>query len=208
MKSLFVKLGVVVSYLFSLRVRDMITSLYVCFYTGFQKRFFKSFGERSYIVPKLRMLVGSKCIEIGKDCVIGKNAKLTAYMSYRNKMYTPSLIIGDNVQIGDNVHITCINQIRIGNGVLMGSSVLITDNNHGSACYSDLIVRPVDRNLVSRGEVIIEDDVWIGEKASIMSGVKIGHGAIIGANVIVTKDVPAFTIVVGQPTRYLLPKDT
>lgn len=203
MKNVILKLGCIVSYVFTLRIRDMITAINLYFYTGTQKRFFKRFGKGSCIVPTLRMLVGANCIEIGKDCVIGKNAKLAAYVSYGDKKYNPSIIIGDNVQIGDNVHITCINHIKIGNGVLMGSSILITDNNHGSSSNSDMLIRPVERELSSRGEVIIEDNVWIGEKASIMSGVKVGYGAIIGANVVVTKDVPAYSVVVGQPMRYI-----
>lgn len=78
---------------------------------------------------------------------------------------------------------------------------LITDNSHGGFDREQLKLRPNIRPLVSKGEVIIDDNVWIGEKASILPGVHIGEGAIIGAGAVVTKDVPPFSVVVGNPAR-------
>ena len=62
---------------------------------------------------------------------------------------------------------------------------------------------PNQRRLTSKGPVVIEDNVWIGEKASILSGVHIGKGAIIGAGAVVTKDVPAGHMALGVPARIL-----
>ncbi len=114
------------------------------------------------------------------------------------------IVIGNRVQLNDYVHIGAVDQVVIGNDVLIASKVFITDHNHG--CYSNEHIEsspsenPTDRELYS-APVIIEDKVWIGESVSIMPGVKIGHGAIIGAGSVVTKDVEKNTIVVGVPAK-------
>lgn len=88
--------------------------------------------------------------------------------------------------------------ISIGKNVLTGKKILITDNSHGK--YAD-DVPPSKRKLFSKGHVIIEDNVWIGEKVSILPGVRIGKSAIIAANAVVTKDVEPYSIVAGIPAR-------
>ena len=113
----------------------------------------------------------------------------------------PILEIGDNVSIGEYSHITCANKITIGNGVLTGRFVLITDNAHGKCTNEDSDIAPLQRNIYSKGEVIIKENVWIGDKATILPGVTIGKGAVIAANAVVTKDVPDYTIVAGVPAK-------
>ncbi len=65
------------------------------------------------------------------------------------------------------------------------------------------MVAPLVRPLYSKGPIIIEDDVWLGEKVSVMPGVHIGRGAIIGANSVVTKDIPAYAVAVGSPAKVI-----
>ena len=204
MKRFFRHIAYLFSFLVSAKVLNALWSVKINLYTGFYKRFFGAFGEDSLIVPKLRSIVGADCIQIGNNCVLGKNAKLCVYKKdCSNKESRPQLLIGNGTEIGDNVHITCISRIVIGNNVLMGSNVLITDNSHGTTQYNELRKHPVDRELFSRGEVYIEDDVWISEKASIMPGVRIGRGSVIGANTVVTKNIPPYSVVVGQASRIL-----
>lgn len=62
---------------------------------------------------------------------------------------------------------------------------------------------PDDRPLVCKGEIHIGDNVWIGEKAAVLSGVTVGDGAVIGANSIVTHDVPPYSVVAGCPARII-----
>ena len=82
--------------------------------------------------------------------------------------------------------------------------VMITDNSHGHTDnISELKINPIDRPLVSKGPVVIEENVWIGEKVSIMPNVTIGRGSIIAANAVVTKSVPAYSIVGGCPARVI-----
>lgn len=62
---------------------------------------------------------------------------------------------------------------------------------------------PLFRPLFSKGPVIIGKNVWIGDKATILPGVTIGDGSIIGANSVVTKDVPAYSVVAGNPAKII-----
>ena len=91
----------------------------------------------------------------------------------------------------------------IGNNVLMGRKIFITDNNHGGSDRGNLDIPPSLRQLYSNGPVIIEDNVWIGEKVSILSNLHIGKGAIVAANAVVTKDVPPYAIVGGCPAKII-----
>jgi len=75
--------------------------------------------------------------------------------------------------------------------------------SHGDTSLAHLSLPPVCRPLFSKGKVIIEDDVWIGEGAAILPGVVIGRGAIIGTNAVVTKDVDPYTVVGGVPARII-----
>ena len=62
---------------------------------------------------------------------------------------------------------------------------------------------PQKRPLYSKGAVFIGDNVWIGDKATILPGVKIGEGAVVAANAVVTKDVPAYSMVAGNPAKVI-----
>ncbi len=83
--------------------------------------------------------------------------------------------------------------ITIGNGVFIGPKVNLITINHDPD--------PENRSATYGCPIVIEDKVWIGINATILPGVKIGYGAIVGAGSIVTKDVPAMTIVAGNPAR-------
>jgi len=112
--------------------------------------------------------------------------------------------IGSDTMFGKHNHITASNSIVIGKGVRTGSYVLITDNSHGDTSDKEQMkMNPNDRPIYSKGAVVIGDFVWIGEKAAIMPNVTIGYGAVVGANAVVTKDVPPYTIVAGCPARVI-----
>ena len=149
--------------------------------------------------------IGEKYISIGDNTSIGDNGRLTAYGYYEKtkQHFTPLLTIGNNCNIGEQSHITAINCIMIGNNVLTGPRVLITDNAHGDSLFKLLDTAPTERFLYSKGKVVIEDNVWIAEGAMIMPGVRIGKGSIIAANSVVTKDIPSYSVAAGTPAKII-----
>ena len=108
---------------------------------------------------------------------------------------------GKNITIGKNVFINacCKFQdqggITIGDGVLIGHNVTLATLNHDE--------RPEFRQNIYPNPIKIGDNVWIGSNATILAGITIGNGAIIGANAVVTKDVPQNTIVAGVPAKVI-----
>lgn len=152
---------------------------------------------------KLGDLVGGDCITIGSGCRFQKELYLTAWKNFAGGSFIPEITIGNNVSFGAYNHITAVNKIVIGDGVLTGKWVTITDNSHGDTEYTTLQSLPKRRPLVSKGPVIIGDNVWIGDKATILPGVTIGEGVVIAANSVVTKDVPAYSVVAGIPAKVI-----
>ena len=113
------------------------------------------------------------------------------------------ITIGRDCNFGAFNHITASNKIIIGDNCLTGKWVTISDNDHGTTNLEDLKKRPQDRDIVSKGPVIIGENVWIGDKATILGGVTIGNGAVIAANSVVTKDVPPYSVVGGIPAKVI-----
>ena len=154
---------------------------------------------------------GGQYMTIGDGSYFGDYFYLTAWdkyscrdrESYGIQTFTPSLTIGEKCSFGAFNHITCVNMISIGDNLLTGKWVTITDNSHGMSGMDIQKNPPIERPLYSKGPVIIGNNVWIGDKATILSGVTIGDGAIIGANTVVTKDVPPYSVVVGNPARII-----
>lgn len=142
-----------------------------------------------------------KYMKIGDNFYMGANSRLEAWDFYEpaSQHFTPQIEIGNNVRINGNLHIGAINKIIIGNDVLMGNGVFITDHAHGNGSLEECNIPPNDRKLFSKGPVIIGDKVWIGEHVTILPGVSIGEGCIIGAGAVVTRSLPPFSIAAGVP---------
>jgi acetyltransferase-like isoleucine patch superfamily enzyme len=148
-------------------------------------------------------LTGGKYIKIGKNFHASYRLRIEAWDQYKNVFFEPSIIIGDNVSFSDNCHVGAINLIKIGNNVLFGSNVYITDHFHGTSSSSDLGIHPLERDLCSKGSVIIEDDVWVGDGVCIMPNVSIGSSCIVGANSVVTKSFPSNCVIAGCPAKII-----
>ena len=140
---------------------------------------------------------------LGDGLTTGVNVRLDAFAPTGSQ---PVLRIGRHVQLNDAVHIGAVERVEIGDHTLIASRVFISDHNHGIYNERDIgsnpTVPPVERPLVSK-PVKIGCNVWIGEQVCILPGVTIGDGAIVGAGSIVTKDVPARSIVVGNPAKVI-----
>ncbi len=121
-----------------------------------------------------------------------------------NLIYWPVNIYGkDSVSVGDScainafVHIWGSGGVEIGNRVMIASHVVVTSLTH------DYLQKSMRFSPVIKKPVYIADDVWIGSGAIVLPGVRIGEGAVIGAGAVVTKDVPAQAIVVGNPAKII-----
>lgn len=169
----------------------------------FNKCLSSRFKKMEGLIISPKQIIGEQYISIGKGTVVSKDVILTAWDKYENDLFNPSIIIGENSSIGEYAHITACHKIIIGNGVLTGRYIYISDNAHGNMCYEETDIPPIKRPLSVKGPVIIEDNVWIGERVCILSGVHIGKGAIIAANAVVTHDVPSYTIVGGVPAKII-----
>lgn len=110
--------------------------------------------------------------------------------------FSTKVKLGDNSGIGIKANIA--GPCTIGNNVIMGPEVNIFTKNHNT----DRIDVPIKfQGDTEIKEVIIGDDCWIGCRAIILPGVNIGKGAVIGVGAVVSKDVPDFAVVVGNPGR-------
>lgn len=139
-----------------------------------------------------------KCFKsVGKKVYIGTGCSFT----YK------TISIGDDVSIGQGCHFhSAHGEIIIGNHVMFGPGVHIHGGNH---VFDQVGVYMKEINVKTIGDdglIIIEDDCWIGAKAIILKGVKIGRGSIIGAGSIVTKDVPPYSIYSGVPMKRIRPR--
>lgn len=160
---------------------------------------FKKFGCKSLLAPGITLL-SPQHISIGNNTSIMRHCVLE---TCPNAQLQPNLIIGNNVSIGEYTHITCAQKIEIGEGLLTGRFVLITDNGHGKSSADEISIPPILRPVHSNGPIKIGRNVWIGDKATVLPNVTIGDGVIIAANAVVTKDVPAYTIVAGCPAKII-----
>lgn len=171
-------------------------------YTYYLSNSISKIGDHLLIMKPITLVGGSR-IEIGRNVVIGRYSILTAFTKRMHQTFAPIIKIGDSCNFGEYNHITCINQITIGKGVLTGRWVTITDNSHGESTLSDLNIEPKKRDVISKGPVVINDDVWIGDKVTVLPNVNIGKGSIIAANSVVTKNIPPYCVAAGSPAKVI-----
>ena len=144
-------------------------------------------------------------VKIGNRCYIDtfNVIECSSRLVEEGKKVIPELIIGNGCNLGEYTHITAVNRIVIGDNLLTGRFVLITDNSHGSFKKDELSIHPSSRPITSKGEVVVGNNVWLGDKVSILPGVHIGDGSVIGANSVVTHSIPPYSIAAGNPAKVL-----
>jgi lipopolysaccharide O-acetyltransferase len=148
-------------------------------------------------------LRGLASISMGEDFSAGEGLWLEAITRYGDERFDPKLKIGNHVRISHWSHIACTHSVTIGDHVLIGSKVIITDHNHGlfGANATSPLIPPSQRPLERDRFVIIGQNVWLGDGVVVCPGVTIGEGSVAGANAVVTTDVPPYTLVAGVPAR-------
>jgi acetyltransferase-like isoleucine patch superfamily enzyme len=147
-----------------------------------------------FLWRRYQMAIFAKC---GKDVYIGRYCQFT---------YS-TISIGDDVYIGSNACLQSVHgEIRIGDHVMFGPHVHIHGGNHRFRVVGALMKSLTEKEPGSDGVVRICDDVWVGANVTILAGVTIGEGSVIGAGAVITKDVPPYSIVVGNLPRQVLPR--
>lgn len=152
-------------------------------------------------------LIGLRHIRLGQNLNAGNDCWLEAVTNFGGTAFEPILIVGDNCNFSDQVHIGCTNRVTIGAGLLCGSHVLISDHSHGqyspsgAAAQSDPRLRPALRPLSHDKTIHIGANVWLGNGVAVLGGARIGDGAIVGVNAVVTGEIPPHCIAVGVPAR-------
>lgn len=165
-------------------------------YTWFVTRKFGHVGKNCSIRPILNMTTPQN-ISIGNDVSIGIFCWLDTNTSIKK---SPKLTIGNRVHIGAYAMIIAANKIEIGNNIVMSERVTILDHYHN---YQDVEEPIIDQPIISKGELVIENECFIGINAVIVGNIRIGKHSVVGANSVVTHDVPDYCVVAGAPAKII-----
>jgi acetyltransferase-like isoleucine patch superfamily enzyme len=110
--------------------------------------------------------------------------------------------IGSDVSIGSGSWLSAVNaRITIGDKVMLAPEVAIICGDHHISTVGRYMFDVHEKAPEDDQPVVVRDDVWIGYRAIVLKGVTLGRGCVVGAGSVVTKDVPAYTIVAGVPAR-------
>lgn len=151
----------------------------------------------------IRISIGTRIdlpqyVSFGENVYIGKFSWFS--IAQVSQEIIPKVEIGDNTYIGNNFLLSCVEEIKIGKNVMISDRCFIGDTEH---CFDKKDIPIKEQPLLSAGKVEIGDDCWIGVGTSILPNVKIGKHCVVGANSVVTKDIPDYHIAVGNPTKVI-----
>ena len=150
-------------------------------------------------------IFNERYIRIGENTLIGPGVSLSAGMVPGQECITsPVVSIGDRCLIGRGSGIVGHFSITIGNDVWTGHHVYITDQNHD---YTDISL-PISQQSQPERAVVIGDSSWIGYGSVVLPGVTIGRHVVVGANSVVTSDLPDYSVAVGVPARVIKKLDS
>ena len=190
-------------------IKDLLTSIYAKGKFFYEEKGIENLRKLCIIEDSARLHTNADIINLSKsktNIIIGKNTQI--YGSIFVYPYSGKVTIGDNCSLGELSRIVSSEDILIGNRVLIAHNVNIFDNNShpkdANLRHEDFInnyTLGIKKYDLNSKKIIIEDDVWIGFNSIILKGLTIGEGAIIGAGSVVTRNVPPWTINVGNPLR-------
>jgi len=129
------------------------------------------------------------------EFTIGKDSLIEDFATVNNQV--GPVVIGDRSLIG--ISCVVIGPVTVGNDVLLAQHVVMSGLNH---LFEDISM-PINQQKCTTAEIIIEDEVWIGANVVITSGTRVGKHAVVAAGSVVTKDVPPYSVVAGNPAKVL-----
>jgi acetyltransferase-like isoleucine patch superfamily enzyme len=177
------------------------------------RRILAQVSSRSYVSPRAQI----RCprLHLGRGCFIDDGVTIYAHndggevrLGERVHLYRGTIIevgSGGSVVIGDDTHIqaSCnlkgfLGSLFIGRNIQIAPHCGFSPYEHN---FEDRSKRIQEQGIRSAGDIVLEDDAWLGMGVNVLEGVRIGQGAVIGAGAVVTKDVPAYAVAVGVPAR-------
>ena len=147
-------------------------------------------GVELYVRKGYGRLVLGRWVHLGVDTAL--------------RCHEGTLTLGDKSVLARDVSINCYLDVEIGDSALIADGVYISDFDHNFADVS----RPIKDQGIAKSRVRIDRDVWLGTKVTVCRGVAIGEGAVVGANAVVTRDLPAYAVAVGVPARVVKDRRT
>ena len=130
-------------------------------------------------------------LEIGRFVWVGRGTAIRCHEGFMR--------IGDKAVFGQNDHVNCYLDVEIGRECIVGDWVYVGDFDHR---FDDPSL-PIRKQGIVATPVQVGADCWIGEKASVLRGVTVGRGSVIGAHAVVTRDLPAGSVAAGVPARVI-----
>lgn len=158
---------------------------------------FKEWHLRSRIIKPL--MITPECISVGNHVVVLNNCRIQGVKQYNNATYNPEIVLEDGVSIQQALHLTCANKIVIGKNTAIAAHVTITDIHHP---YTNINI-PIEHQDIEVKSVHIGKDCKIYNGAVILPGVTIGDHVTIGANSVVNKDIPDYSVAAGLPAKVI-----
>ncbi len=157
---------------------------------------FQRYGKNSFLLCPMQ-IDGAKNISVGNHVIVGEQSWLAAMPLTGNMQ--PKLCIGNNCRLGHFNHIYATSEIVIEDHVLTADKVYISDNLH---TYSDISMPIVQQPIIQLRSVRIGEGSWLGENVCVI-GASVGKHCTIGANSVVTHDIPDYSVAVGAPARVI-----
>jgi acetyltransferase-like isoleucine patch superfamily enzyme len=139
-------------------------------------------------------------VKIEPGVIMAHHSSMTAVTGYNGRYYRPTITVGEATQIGPYNAFAAIDRVTIGRCVLFAPYVHVSDHSHG---YQDVSKPVMHQPVFSNGPVVIEDGCWLGFGSHILSGVTIGKNSVVGANSVVTENIPPYSVAVGSPAKII-----
>ena len=145
------------------------------------------------------LFVTPSYVVLHPNVCVGKHARIEGVSQYNDKRFSPVIEFGEGCTVEQGLHLTCAHHVSIGRNTAIAAYVTISDIHHP---YENVAI-PIEKQDIKVSEVVIGDDCKIYNGAVITPGVHLGKHVTIGANAVVTSDIPDFCVAVGAPARII-----
>lgn len=158
------------------------------------------FWMKGGTLEKPYRVLNAKYVQIGKNVKIKKDSRIECLPLFRGIRYNPQIILEDGVTIEYNSTILCTDYLRIGRDTILAGGCMVSTENHGIDPELDV---PYHAQPLISAPIQIGYGCWLGQNVCVLPGVHIGNKCIIGANAVVNKDIPDYSIAVGVPAKVI-----